>query len=151
MAEAWCGIVPVFTQDLPWEHFECQLNQFYLINKLDKNEDIKKAILLSQTGQEIIQKAWALLSPENPSTKSYTEIWTALDDYYKTPENKRRARFDFHSRVRQQHEKIADFALSLKALSRRCVFGTFEEEALIDQMIWGVNNSSIQRNLINAN
>lgn len=51
-----------------------------------------------------------------------------------------------------QHEgqSALDYIQDLKILSGKCDFGTFQDEALIDQLIFGIADSSVRKQLLAA-
>ena len=58
-------------------------------------------------------------------------------------------RFIFHQRTQKPGEPITQFLMELRRLARTCEFGQFLEEALRDRLVYGLNNSSIQKKLLN--
>lgn len=50
--------------------------------------------------------------------------------------------------MRKPKESIADYLIELKMLSQNCDFGSFREQALRDQLIFGVNQERIQSKLL---
>jgi len=56
-------------------------------------------------------------------------------------------RFKFKER-RQGNETIIQFVAVLKKMSEFCGFGTHLEDALRDQLVWGIKDQNIQKKLL---
>ena len=50
--------------------------------------------------------------------------------------------------MQQQEESVPEYIVTLKHLATHCDFGTFLNDALLDQLVIGLHQDSIQRKLL---
>src|SRR5277367_1033151 len=148
-AKMWSGECPKYNNGAVWKIFKSRLEQFFVSNDIS-DVAMKRAMLLSQTGEELANKLWDLATPNDPQEKTYLELIELLDKYFLPPDNKLRARFNFHSRSRLPGEKVSEFGAAIKALTRDCKFGTAEDEQLLERLLMGINSPHIQKALLNS-
>lgn len=87
-------------------------------------------------------------TPEDPSAKSYEELTNILDKYYASTRNQMALTVKFRNRRKQRDEKIADYVLKTKKLSRYCGYGEHLEVKLWDIFVGRLVNPNSLTNLI---
>ncbi|KAK9679892.1 Integrase zinc binding domain [Popillia japonica] len=89
-----------------------------------------------------------LVTPEEPKTKTFEEITSALRKYYKPKRLVIAERFKFMKRDQNVNESIASYAIELKNLAKTCEYDNFLEEALRDRFVCGLTDERIQLALL---
>ena len=115
---------------------------------VDVREEKRKAILLSVIGPSAYKVLRNLTSPAKTTDKSYEEIITLLRSHFAPKPSQTVQRFKFHSRVRTQGEKIADFIADLRKLASDCGFGESLDDMLRDRLVCGIDDDKIQNRLL---
>ena len=130
-----------------WKNYVERKEFFFIANGIT-DETVKRAILLSASGPETYNLCRSLCSPDNPSTKSYTELKELIKNHLNPTPNPISERFKFYSRYRQSNEKISRFMASLRQLTEHCNFGGTVNEMIRDRLVCGVNHKKIQQRLL---
>ena len=86
--------------------------------------------------------------PTLPKDKTFDELVTTLKGHYEPKPVATTERFHLHKRKQAAGESISDYIAELRQLSTHCEFGTFLNQALLDQLIWGLRSESIQKKLL---
>ena len=89
-----------------------------------------------------------MVSPEKVSDKSLDELKTLLKNHYSPQPLIIAERLKFHKRDQKPGESINEYAVELKCLATTCQFGSFLEDALGDQLVCGLLNSTCQKKLL---
>ncbi|XP_041452504.1 uncharacterized protein K02A2.6-like [Lytechinus variegatus] len=124
------------------ERFE----QFLKAN--DVPEEKYVAVFLSVIGAKSYALLKSLLSPEQPSQKTYSTLVSTLTAHLSPKPLVIAERFKFHQRNQLPHESISDYSAELRRLSNTCEFGSFLLEALRDKFVCGLQNRVIQKKLL---
>lgn len=133
-----------------WDSYIERLEQVFIANGVsDKEEDNKKrrAILISVIGKGTYEVLRNLSEPQKPHERSYSELVGLLGAHYSPKPSVIAERHNFHKRLQQSHETVADFVVGLRKLTRFCNFGTFLDSALRDQFVVGLKNKDITQRL----
>ena len=88
------------------------------------------------------------MQPDKLADKSYDEIVKILKDHYNPKPSPIIQYFKFNSRDRLSRESIAAYVAALRALGEHCQFGARLDEMLRDRLVCGVQDSAIQRRLL---
>lgn len=132
-----------------WEEYEERL-EYFLVAKKIKEEEEKKANLLTLIGEEAYSILRNAIAPAKCKDKSYEELLTALRHQF-TPELSSIAqRFVFAQRKQKDGESIADFVVSLRSLSASCKFDAFLDQALRDAFIFGLRDEHMLNKLLTS-
>lgn len=112
------GKVSEYNHDVEdWAEYIEQLKSYFTAN--DIADDAKKAaILLSSVGATTYKLIKNLTSPEAPSTKTFEEIKSLLDNHYKPKTIEIVARYKFNSCYRSNNETVNDYVAELRNLAR---------------------------------
>ena len=71
-----------------------------------------------------------------------------LDKHYDPAPSPIVQRFTFNTRLRRSDESIAEFVAELKSIARHCKLGNVLNDMLRDRLVCGVNDTRIQRSLL---
>ena len=129
-----------------WSNYVERLEFFFIANGIN-DATIKRAILLSASGPETYNLCRSLCSPELPSTKTYDELKTLIEEQLNPTPNPIAERFKFYTRNRQNNESIAQYVAALRKLARYCGF-TDVNEQIRDRLVCGVNHKRTQQRLL---
>lgn len=133
--------------DDDWDIYVERVKLFFIANAV-KN-DAKVAVFLTVMGNDAYKKIRALCSPAAPDTKSFDELVMIMKNSGAKPKpTEIAARFAFNNRRQQAGETISDYHLALKELAADCDFGSNLEARLRDQIVLGLNNRTIQEELL---
>ena len=87
-----------------------------------------------------------LFTPDSPATKDYAAIIEKLKSHFEPkPMNVLAHRYTFHQRNQAPNESMAEYVAELRRLASPCIFGTFLEQALHDQVVFSMRSESIQK------
>ena len=76
--------------------------------------------------------------PAEPSTKTYAEIVTFLNDHLSPKPLVIAERFRFHKRGQKEGETITVYVEELRKLTEHCKFGGTLNDALRDRLVCGI-------------
>ncbi|CAI6346683.1 unnamed protein product [Macrosiphum euphorbiae] len=130
------------------DDFNGWVERFELYIQLNEvNTHKKKLLFLTLIGNEGYSLLRDLCLPVKPLDKSYDNLKTLLSEYMNPKPNVVTERFKFKE-WRQGNETIIQFVAVLKKMSEFCGFGTHLEDALRDQLVWGIKDQNIQKRLL---
>ena len=130
-----------------WTQYCERLEHYFAANGVVE-EERKRSIFLTVVGPSSYKLVRSLVSPNKPGEKTLEELMTALKKYYDPTPSEIVQRYKFNSPYRQPTETIATFISELRSLAEFCNYGTNLDEMLRDQVVCGINDSTIQRRLL---
>lgn len=86
--------------------------------------------------------------PKKPTDFNYEELKKILHNYIDPKPNTITERYKFRDCKQSANESIMQFVTTLKKMSEHCEFGLGLDEALRDQMIWGIKDINIKKRLL---
>lgn len=123
-----------------------QFDIYCQLNVVDKNR--KVLLFLSSLSSNSYNILRELVLPESPAEKSFDELKKLLLDYVSPPPNFFVERYHFRERKQQSNESVAEYVRVLKKMTEFCKYGGELDNALRDQLVWGVADISIKRKLL---
>ena len=133
-------------QDTPVTDWLERLDEVLLL-KEDVNDRKKVGHLLSNIGQYGYSVLKSLTAPAAPNTKTYKELNDMLIDHLDPKPTVVAERYRFH-KLQQGSMTVAEFRAKLRVVAGRCNFGTFSEDAMRDQFIFGLTDDATRRILL---
>ena len=124
-----------------------RLEQWFVANGLEGNEDRKKALLLSNVGARGY-KLIRSLAQNKPTKKSYDELKTLMVEHLNPKPNEIAQRYVFYKRDRRNGETVKDYVAALRKLSEHCNFAEKLEDHLRDRFVCGLNDEKVQQKLL---
>lgn len=120
----------------------------YLIatEKDTKPDKVKIALLLNLIGPVGIEIYNILKVPNNGS---YDSVVAEFKKYCAPRRNKTYERFIFNSRNQSKDEPFDHFLSDVKKLIQSCEYDSQEDSILIDRIVLGINDVSVQEKLLN--
>ena len=88
------------------------------------------------------------MSHTNRRKKRSKELCELIQQHCKPAPSEIVQWFMFRKRVREQGETIADYLAALQELAADCNFGAELDSNLRDQLVCGVNNAKMQREIL---
>ncbi|CAB3254965.1 unnamed protein product [Arctia plantaginis] len=123
------------------------MEQYFFIN--DVTEEKKKiALFITLIGSESYETLKNLVSPEVPSSLSYTKLVEVLKGHYIEKKSAIAARYEFYQYKQKENQSINDFVVQIKRLAANCQFKTFLKEALRDRFVSGLRNDILKSKLL---
>lgn len=111
--------------------------------------DEKKAdLLLASLDSETFERLKIHVSPQSLSDIKFGQIKESLIHIYDRPVNHRTERFHLHTLVQESGQTVSEYIHILKTQANKCKYGDFIEEAMIDQLIFGVRDVNIRKKLL---
>ena len=129
-----------------WPQYVEQLGQFFIANDITGAK--KQAVFLVAMGPTTFKVLQSLIAPAKPEEKSYEDLVKALTEYFKPTLSDTVQRFKFHGRIRQLDESVAAYVVELRSIAEHCNFGASLQAMLRDQLVCGINNKAVQRQLL---
>ena len=93
----------------------------------------------------------SLISPAKPTDKTYKELIKKLTEHYSPTPSEVMHHFRFNSHSRRLGEYVAAYFAELCRLAEHCNYGDTLDKMLRDRLIWGINDTGIQRKLLQEN
>ena len=148
MAKYMIGLAQLegYNPNEDWENYQERMEHCFKTN--DVKPDQQASALLALIGASTYRILKDLLAPAKPSTKTYAELVTALRDHFSPPTLTLAERFQFGIRNQKVGESITEFATALRALTAKCEFGTFLDDALSLRFVCGMRDKSTQKRLL---
>ena len=119
--------------DLQNGHFEEyleRLEQYFIAN--DIADEKKCAIFITVIGKEAYGVLRSLMSPDKPSSKSYTVVTKVFADHVNPKPIIIAERFKFYERKQSKNETVGEFIAAIRKLAI-CDFKNFLDEAIRDR------------------
>lgn len=143
---SFVGQIEYFTIGDDAKNYLERMDHLLKFNKI--SDDEKVSFVIGLCGAELYKIIKSICAPKKPDEMKYTELQKALKGYFDPKVNETGERYKFQSRVRKSEESVSDFIIELKILSETCAFpGSYLEQALRDQLVFGVNNQQIRQKL----
>ena len=108
----------------------------------------KEPCFLSVCGASTYQLIQSVVSPAEPTEKTFEQLVTLMKDHYFPKPSVTMQRFAFNSTSRKQGESVANFVADLRRLSEYCKFGKSLAAMLHDRLICGIYNDRMQCRLL---
>lgn len=125
------------------EHFE----YFFSVNAI--TDDKKKDLFMNLCGMAVFNELKLLYPATDLKTLSYAEITKKLKERFDRVESEVVLRYKFRCRMQSPSESGENYILAVKLLAEQCDFGEFRDSAIRDQLIYGVYDKDLQRQLLN--
>ena len=147
MATALIGSIEPFDASAnDWETYAARLEQFLDANSI--KEDKKVATLLTLIGGPTFQLLRNLVAPNDPKTKSFNELATALKQHFSPAPLAIAERYRFHKRDQAPGETVVTYVAELRRMARHCDFGTNLDTTLRDRLVCGLKSEATIKKLL---
>ena len=130
-----------------WNSYAERLDHYLAANDV-ANAKKKWSILLSSCGASTYKLIRNLTSPQPPTSKTYKEIVELVQTHYSPKPSMIVQRLKFNSCSRQQGESVSVFIARLRQLTEYCDFDHSLEAMLHDRFVCGINDTRVQRRLL---
>ncbi|KAL4719961.1 hypothetical protein ACJJTC_001379 [Scirpophaga incertulas] len=128
-----------------WRQFRQSLEIFLLASGLTNTDSERKlAILLNVIGEHGLK----IYNNFNLSNATYENVLEEFQRYCEPKRNILHARYIFQTRKQEVGEPFDNFLNDVKKLAKNCNFGSFEDEAVRDRLIFGSCDTEIQNRII---
>ena len=111
-------------------------------------ESKQKALFLTWIGQTAYSKLKTLVSPTPLADLSLDTIVEKLAEHHRPDTVEIAERFKFFKRQQGDKEGVTDYMAELRRLAKTCNFGSYLDTALRDQLVCGLKDPRIQRELL---
>ncbi|XP_077523191.1 uncharacterized protein LOC144134076 [Amblyomma americanum] len=140
------ALEPFHREGGAWTEYLERVKLFFNANSVP--EEKKRSVFLTCCGSSTYSLLRSLLTPKTPDQVSIDKIFSVLSGHYIPKPSVVVCRFRFNSHSRQPEESVSDYTASLKKLSSNCEYGTFLPDMLQDRLVCGINDTSMQRRLL---
>ncbi|XP_049886620.1 uncharacterized protein LOC126381133 [Pectinophora gossypiella] len=129
-----------------WTLYVERLEQYFIVNNV--KSELKVATLITVMGSETYELLVNLCTPEKPSSKTFSELVTIMQNHLQPKPSILAERYRFKQRVQKQGETIAEYMAELKKLSKTCMFASCCMSTCIrDQFVCGLSSETIMQRL----
>ncbi|KAB0804525.1 hypothetical protein PPYR_01495 [Photinus pyralis] len=111
-------------------------------------DDMKVYYILHYMGASTYDILADKLSPVEPESKTYIEIIQTLEHFYSPSPLEVAEIFRFQSRKQVEGESIQEYCHALQKLSINCKFGNYLNNAVRNQLVFGLQSKRIQTRLL---
>lgn len=112
------------------------------------NNNVMQSVLLHYMGSETYNILADNVSPDEPENQTYQQIVDVLGNYYDPEPLEMVELWKFRSRTQMEGESIAEFITALQREAKYCKFGDYLQNALRNQLVFGLRNQRIRSRLI---
>ena len=127
-----------------WTQYIKQMEYYFLANGIT-SADKQRAVLINAMGAKAYKTLQNLITPHNPSDKTFTELIEVMTKHFRPPPSEIVQRF---KRARKPGKSVANYIAELRALSHYCNFGDTLELMLRDRIVCGINDTQTQKRLL---
>lgn len=127
---------------------ESDLARCILHCKVHDVEEEKKSALVLTVDSNVFEKIQQDCSPRLLPELTFDELRSLLYKLFRPRHNFRTNRLVFHRTVQQQIQSLKEYIEHTKKLANSCNFGSYLNEALNDQIIFGINDNSLRERLL---
>lgn len=139
--------VPQYNEDVEsFSNYRDRLEAYFNLFNTAEGEKVNTFIVV--IGPELYSILKNKVSPDLPTSKTYTELVEILEEHFSPRKLVPAERLKFYRRQQVPGESITDYILTLKKLSSTCEFGQFLDEALRDKLISGVQSEDLVKKLL---
>ena len=111
-------------------------------------EETQKALFLTSIGQQMYVKLKTCIRPRTFSELTLAQIVAKLKERTMEETIEIAERYKFFKRVQQPGETVIEYMSGLKQLASTCNFSEYLDTALRDQLVCGIRDQRIQRELL---
>ncbi|CAI5670817.1 unnamed protein product [Oreochromis niloticus] len=147
MATTVGSVAPFDSELQSWEEY-CEILDYFFVANDIKEEEKKRAVLLSCVGAQTYALIRNLLSPVKPGDRSYAELVGLLDNHFHPKPSEIVQRWKFNTRNRRPEESVGDYVAERRKLAQDCNFGDSLTVMLRDRLVCGISDDRIQRRLL---
>lgn len=128
-----------------YDTFETQLECLITLNEVP--EEKKVALLITKLTPRVYETLNHKCSPEKPTTKTYRQLLSLLEERYAKSTSTALDRAEFRKNNQRSDENIEEYVIRLKKLAKKCNFTDFEDQVK-EKLIDGVCSSLIKFELL---
>ena len=112
-------------------------------------EERKKFVFLNSLGVKYFNLLANLLSPDDPTTKTFDELVEILDKHFRPTTSVVAERYRLNCRRQRENESIADFVADLKRLIVPCKYPADTQDMILrDRFVFGLLSESTRKRLL---
>ena len=112
-------------------------------------EERKKFVFLNSLGVKHFNLLANLLSPDDPTTKTFDELVEILDKHFRPTTSNVAERYRLNCRRQRENESIADFVADLKRLIVPCKYPADTQDMILrDRFVFGLLSESTRKRLL---
>ncbi|KRZ15909.1 Uncharacterized protein T11_2133 [Trichinella zimbabwensis] len=130
-----------------WEEYSERLVFFLEANSIREGPR-RLAVLCSVCGTKTYRIIKSLTSPDPPSSKTFDEVMMLLRNHFMPRLSEVYQRFLYQRRLQQPGEGVAAYVAELRHLAQHCNFGETLESRLRDQLVCGLRDRDLQKQLL---
>ena len=135
-----------FRPENDWNNYTQQMKFLFLANSI-KDDNNKKAVLLSPCCSDTYKLFKNLIAPEDIGTSSYAEIKRLMGEHKNPKPNQIAERFKFNSRNCESNKSLSEYMAELCHLTQFCDYRTVLN-MLQNRLVYGTNHNQIQQKLL---
>ena len=122
------------------------MKQYFFTNNVSGAKNV--AAFLSAIGAKRHELLYNLLATDLPKDKQFNDLVKMLCAHLKPKPLLITEQFKFHKRMQHKDESVPEYIITLKHLATHCDCGMFLNDALYDQLVFGLCEDSMQRKLL---
>ncbi|XP_075730853.1 uncharacterized protein LOC142774348 [Rhipicephalus microplus] len=130
-----------------WQAYLVKIDAYFEANEV--TDDAKKrALLVAALGSRTVEILCGTIAPRKPSSLSYEEVVSTLNEHYDPSPNEISESFKFFHRNQQEGESVQAFIVEIRKLAHNCNFSSMLERMLRDRIVCGVRSKNLQKQLL---
>lgn len=144
---ALIGSIDPYVPGSSFTNYVEMVEHFFSSNNIEPNR--KKDIFITLAGITVFEEIKLLYPATDLKTLSYEDITKKLKERYDKVDSTIVLRYKFRCRKQGPSETGENFVLAIKLLAESCEFGTHRDDAIRDQLVFGVYDRELQKRLLN--
>lgn len=135
--------LPDFIEDTDkWHAYLVKVDAYFEANEV--TDDAKKrALLVAALGSKTVEILCGRVAPRKPSSLSYEEVVSTLNEHYDPSPNEISESFKFFHRNQQEGESMQAFIVEIRRLAHNCNFSSMLQRMLRDRIVCGVRSKKL--------
>lgn len=140
------GAIKEFSLQENWTTWKERVEHYFIANKVE--EERKVSLFLTLVGSEGYTLLRELCAPASPATKTIQALFETMDNHLQPKPSVIMERCKFKECRQKEGEDVKQYIATLKKLSMYCDFGNNLEDALRDQLVWGIHCENTKKRLL---
>lgn len=140
------GHIEAYCAGDDYNHYMERMDSLIDLNRVEEANQLQFCI--GFCGPDLYKLIKSCIAPKTIADIDYSGMKKELEAYFKPKVNVIAERSKFHCRQQKSDESVTDYIVEIKSLSRTCDYKTHLDEALRDQLVFGVGNERIQSALL---
>lgn len=145
--KTFLGQIETFVLGDDFKDYIGRMDYLLRLNKTPAEE--KVLFLMANCGGVLYKIIFQVIAPKKPEEMTFDEIKDKLLHYFDPKCGMHGQRLKFRQRIQKDDENVSEFIVAIKSMTQFCEFGNFLDEAMRDQLIFGMKDQKMRTTIMN--